>query len=120
MAHTTGALHRVLEEIAIDEISHATRFCGFGAWAYPEASWRSLAATLVKTANRNLTYRPDKSSLVGTIQRMTIVLGWSQWTWRNRASFICLSLQALLHMVYWSRQLDRQQLNQMFGQPIDS
>jgi hypothetical protein len=117
MAHTTGPLHLVLAEITQDEINHATRFWGFGVWAYPHASWRSLASTLAKTANRKLTYQPGKSSLLGTIRRMTDVMGWPQWTWRNRASFIWVSLQALVRMVRWSRQLDRQHLNQLFGQP---
>ncbi len=117
MAHTTGSLHQVLQEIAQDEINHATRFWGFGVWAYPAASWRSLAITLVKTANRQLTYSSSKSSLLGTIQRMTNVMGWPQWTWYNRASFIWVSLQALWQMVRWSRQLDRQQLNHLFGEP---
>jgi hypothetical protein len=118
MAHTTGALHEVLEEIATDEINHATRFWGFGVWAYPAASWWSLTITFAKTANRKLTYNPGKSSLLGTIQRMTNVMGWSQWTWQNRASFIWVSLQSLGQMMNWSRQLDRQQLNHLFGQPL--
>ncbi len=117
MAHTTGALHQVLAEIAQDEINHATRFWGFGAWAYPAVSGRSLIITLIKTANRKLIYHPGKSSLLGTIQRMTEVMGWPQWTWRNRVSFIWIVLQALWQMMRWSHQLDRQQLNSLFGQP---
>jgi hypothetical protein len=116
MAHTSGPLHMVLEEIARDEINHATRFWGFGVWAYPQASWQSLASTLTQTANRKLTYHSGKSSLLGTIRRMTDVMGWPQWTWQNRASFIWVSVQALWQMVRWSRQLDRQQLNHLFGQ----
>jgi hypothetical protein len=117
MAHTTGALHAVLAEIATDEINHATRFWGFGVWAYPEASLLSLTVTLAKTFNGKLAYHPGKSSLLGTIRRMTNVMGWPQWTWQNRASFIWVSLQALWQMTRWSRQLDRQQLNSLFGQP---
>ncbi len=117
MAHTTGALHEVLEEIATDEINHATRFWGFGVWAYPAASLLSLNIALAQTVNHKLAYHPGKSSLSGTMQRMTTVMGWSQWTWQNRVSFIWVSLQALWQMVNWSRQLDRRQLNHLFGKP---
>lgn len=116
MAHTSGSLHQVLQEIATDEINHATRFWGFGIWAYPQASWRSIIITFATTANRRWTYSSTKSGLLGTIQRMTNVMGWPQWTWQNRASFILVSLQALWQMVCWSRQLDRQHLNHLFGQ----
>jgi hypothetical protein len=117
MAHTSGSLRQVLQEIATDEINHATRFWGFGIWAYPQASWRSIIITLVQTANRRLTYSDSKSGLLGTIQRMTNVMGWPHWTWQNRASFTWISLQALWQMLRWSRQLDRQHLNNLFGQP---
>ncbi|MEL6816536.1 MAG: ferritin-like domain-containing protein [Cyanobacteria bacterium J06598_3] len=38
MAHTTGELQQVLQELLMDEVNHMTKFWGFGCWAYPEAS----------------------------------------------------------------------------------
>jgi hypothetical protein len=35
MAHSTGALRNLIEELLRDEVNHMTKFLGFGLWAYP-------------------------------------------------------------------------------------
>nr|ADO19036.1 hypothetical protein Nfla_2902 [Nostoc flagelliforme str. Sunitezuoqi] len=49
MAHTTGALQDVLEELAQDEINHMTKFWGFGVWAFPDTGLMRIGRTLIKT-----------------------------------------------------------------------
>ncbi|MBW4490204.1 MAG: ferritin-like domain-containing protein [Trichocoleus desertorum ATA4-8-CV12] len=45
MAHTTGPLQAVLEELTQDEINHMTKFWGFGVWAFPESSLPHIGFT---------------------------------------------------------------------------
>ena len=42
MAHTTGQLQAVLEELLKDEVNHMTKFWGFGLWAYPDSSFSKI------------------------------------------------------------------------------
>ena len=49
MAHTTGALQDVLEELAQDEINHMTKFWGFGVWTFPDTGLMRIVRTLIKT-----------------------------------------------------------------------
>jgi hypothetical protein len=49
MAHTTGALQDVLEELAQDEVNHMTKFWGFGVWAFPDTGLMRIGRTLIKT-----------------------------------------------------------------------
>lgn len=83
MAHTTGALQAVLEELVLDEINHMAKFWGFGVWAYPNSSLPRISWTLLQTMKGLITYQRDRSSLVGTLDRMTAVLGWQTWSTTN-------------------------------------
>jgi hypothetical protein len=115
MAHTTGPLHAVLEELTIDEINHMTKFWGFGLWAYPETSLRHICSTLLQTSRGRMAYRRGRSSLVGTLHRMTGVLGWQSWTWTNRATFAFTCMRTLQQLWGWSQHLSRQELEGLFG-----
>ncbi len=115
MAHTTGALRTVLEELTQDEINHMTKFWGFGIWAYPEASPLWVCRTLLQTAKRP-TYSRDRSSLIGTLHRMTGVLNWQAWSWTNRATF-AFTCTYILHRLWgWSKDLTPETLEALFGQ----
>ncbi|XGV99565.1 MAG: ferritin-like domain-containing protein [Leptolyngbya sp. BL-A-14] len=114
MAHTTGALRTVLEELVRDEINHMTKFWGFGVWAYPETSLLTLGHTLLKTTKQP-TYSRDRSSLVGTLHRMTGVLHWQDWTWTNRATFAYTCTVILQRLWGWSNSLTPEYLEGLFG-----
>jgi hypothetical protein len=114
MAHTTGALHDVLEELTQDEINHMTKFWGFGIWAYPETSAWQVCKTLLHTSHGTLTYTRDRSSLLGTLHRMTQELAWHRWTWSNRATFAYASLRTLQRLWAWSNMLQTEQLSTLF------
>jgi hypothetical protein len=115
MAHSTGALHDVLEELTWDEINHMTKFWGFGLWAYPETSFWRVCQTLLHTSQGKITYTRDRSSLFGTLHRMTQELAWTRWTWANRATFTYTSLRVLHRLWIWSNGLTRQDLDNLFG-----
>ena len=115
MAHTTGALRMVLEELVQDEVNHMTKFWGFGAWAYPETSLLKLGHTLLKTTKQP-TYRRDRSSLIGTLHRMTGVLHWQEWTWTNRATFAYTCTIILQRLWGWSNSLAPEYLEGLFGE----
>jgi len=115
MAHTTGPLQAVLEELTRDEINHMTKFWGFGVWAFPESSLPHIGFTLLQTMRGRLTYSQNRSSLVGTLHRMTSVLAWQSWSWSNRATFI-FACTRILHRLYgWSSSLPTAELQDLFG-----
>ena len=116
MAHTTGALRIVLEELTQDEINHMTKFWGFGVWAYPEASPLWVCRTLMQTTNGRPTYSRDRSSLIGTLHRMTGVLNWQGWSWTNRATFAFTCTCVLQRLWSWSRSLTPEYLEGLFGE----
>lgn len=118
MAHTTGALGMVLEELVQDEINHMTKFWGFGVWAYPEMSLLKLGHTLLKTTKQP-TYSRDRSSLIGTLHRMTGVLHWQDWTWTNRATFAYTCICILQRLWRWSNSLTPEYLEGLFGEKTD-
>jgi hypothetical protein len=105
MAHTTGPLQAVFEELVRDEINHMAKFWGFGVWAYPHSSLPHLGWTLVRTMSGRLTYQRDRSSLIGTLHRMTTVLSWSSWSVTNRCTFAFTCLQALRLLGRWNQTL---------------
>lgn len=115
MAHTTGALRTVLEELVRDEINHMTKFWGFGVWAYPETSLLKLGHTLLKTTKQP-TYSRDRSSLIGTLHRMTSVLYWQDWSWINRATFAYTCTCILQRLWSWSNSLTPEYLEGLFGE----
>jgi hypothetical protein len=112
MAHTTGTLHTIFEELLFDEVNHMSKFWGFGVWAFPKASALTLVQTLLKSQK---TYSKERSSLFGTLDRMTRVLGWQTWSWQNRTSFMWTCTRSLLHLWRWSRSLKQDDLNQLLG-----
>ncbi|MBW4695301.1 MAG: ferritin-like domain-containing protein [Lyngbya sp. HA4199-MV5] len=115
MAHTTGALRNVLEELVRDEVNHMTKFLGFGLWAYPESSPLQLCRTLLRTTKQP-TYSRDRSSLIGTLHRMTGVLHWQDWTWTNRATFAYTCAYILQRLWGWSNRLTPGCLEGLFGE----
>jgi hypothetical protein len=114
MAHSTGPLQAVLEELLIDEINHMTKFWGFGRWLFPEASWLQVLQTLGSSALQKLWKREKHSSLLHTLRRMTQVLHWEAWSWRNKVSFVWAFAIALGHLLHWSYQWTPSRLNQLF------
>jgi hypothetical protein len=117
MAHTTDTLHLILEELVLDEINHMTKFWGFGVWAYPETSFLNASLTLLKAMQGKVKYSRDRSSLIGTLDRMSGVLNWPTWSWQNRTTFAFTCLTALHHLHRWNRTLTRDRLNHLFGTP---
>jgi hypothetical protein len=114
MAHSTGPLQAVLEELLIDEINHMTKFWGFGRWLFPEASGVKVLQTLTYSALQKLWKQEPHSSLFHTLRRMAQVLHWEAWSWSNRVSFIWTFGIALGHLLHWSHQLKLSQLKQLF------
>ncbi|MEL7067631.1 MAG: ferritin-like domain-containing protein [Cyanobacteria bacterium J06581_3] len=113
MAHTTGALQQVLQELLIDEVNHMTKFWGFGCWLYPEASVMQTGWMLLKSSGGKLDYRRDRSHLFGTLHRMTETLAWSDWSWSNRRTFAVTCWQVLQQMRTWLKTLKRQDLENL-------
>jgi hypothetical protein len=114
MAHTTGQLQIVLSELVKDEINHMTKFWGFGVWAFPDKSLLKIGHTLLKQ-------RPiysNRSSLVGTLSRMSEVLNWQHWSLTNRATFTFTCIYILNHLWGWSKSLTPEYLRSLFGEPL--
>lgn len=117
MVHTTGALHSVLAELMRDEINHMTKFWGFGIWAFPDSSVTQVGLTMLQTTKGRLTYSHDRSSLMGTLHRMTTVLNWQAWSWTNRATFAFTCLYVLQRLWTWGQRLAPDELQALFGTP---
>ncbi|HEY9849164.1 MAG TPA: ferritin-like domain-containing protein [Leptolyngbyaceae cyanobacterium] len=116
MAHTTGALQAVLEELVLDEINHMAKFWGFGVWAYPNSSLPRISWTLLQTMKGRITYQRDRSSLVGTLDRMTRVLGWQTWSTTDRWTFAFTCIHALRLLGCWNRTLTPALLQDLLGE----
>ncbi|NEQ28817.1 MAG: ferritin-like domain-containing protein [Microcoleus sp. SIO2G3] len=115
MAHTTGSLQAVLDELVLDEINHMAKFWGFGVWAYPNSSLTRISWTLLRTMKGRMSYQRDRSSLVGTLDRMTTVLGWQTWSVTNRWTFALTCLHALRLLNRWNRNLSQAFLQDLLG-----
>lgn len=115
MAHTTGTLQAVLEELLLDEINHMTKFWGFGVWAYPDSSLRKVGTALIRTINWRSIYNPSRSSLIGTLHRMTEVLAWNNWSLTNKTTFAYCTLLILNCMRIWAKNLTPEYLQNLFG-----
>jgi hypothetical protein len=115
MAHSTGPLQAVLEEMLIDEINHMTKFWGFGRWLFPEASGLKVLQTLSSSALQKLWKREKHSSLLHTLHRMAQVLHWEAWSWRNKVSFIWAFGIALLQLRLWQKTITPKSLQELFG-----
>lgn len=115
MAYTTGALQQVLQELLIDEVNHMTKFWGFGCWAYPEASLAQTSWMLLQSSGGRVGYRRDRSSLFGTLNRMTQALAWADWSWDMRRTFAVTCLQVLWQMRAWLKSLTRAEVDQLLS-----
>ena len=114
MAYTTGPLQAVLAELTIDEINHMTKFWGFGVWAFPETSPIYITRTLATTSQGQISYSHNRSSLIGTLHRMTEVLNWKAWSWHNRTTFAYVSMRVLMRLWKWNNTLTRNYLDLVF------
>ncbi|MEB3213000.1 MAG: ferritin-like domain-containing protein [Leptolyngbyaceae bacterium] len=112
IAHSTGPLQAVFEELLMDEINHMTKFWGFGTWAYPEARWWKTGYLLLRTMRHK---NDPHNSLFRTLKRMAAVLKWSDWSLINRCSFAIACLVVLHRMWAWNRRLSREWLTDLFG-----
>jgi hypothetical protein len=117
MAHSTGALQSVLEELLMDEINHMTKFWGFGLWAFPEPSALAVLQTLGTNALQKLWQSSPHSSLLHTLRRMTQVLHWEAWSFNNQVSFAWTFAIALQQIHSWTQTLKPEDLNELFGKP---
>jgi hypothetical protein len=115
MAHSTGSLQAVLEELLLDEINHMTKFWGFGRWLFPEASGLKVLQTFSLSAFQKLWKQERHSSLLHTLRRMAQVLHWEAWSWRNKASFVWTFVIALYQLQAWQKTLAPENLQGLFG-----
>lgn len=116
MAHTTGELQTVLEELTLDEINHMTKFWGFGVWAFPKSSVVAIAQTSFQATIRPMS--SSRSSLFRTLHRMTKVLNWQSWSLTNKSSFIYTCTYTLHRLCSWNNTLTPEYLQQLFGEPF--
>lgn len=115
MAHTSGPLQEVLEELALDEINHMTKFWGFGVWAFPDSSFTQIGCTLIQTMKLNPVPNKTHSSLIYTLHRMMRVLNWKSWSLTNKATFIFTFTYAMHKLWRWSNSLTPEYLQELFG-----
>ncbi|MBV6625607.1 MAG: ferritin-like domain-containing protein [Rivularia sp. (in: Bacteria)] len=111
MAHTTGSLQDILEQLAIDEINHMTKFWGFGVWAYPDTSAIKITKTLIKTRHQNY----KRNSLIRTLKRMMQTLQWDSWSFSNKTSLLFTFTSAIHQLWIWNNTLTPPYLNELFG-----
>ncbi|MBH8573870.1 ferritin-like domain-containing protein [Nostocaceae cyanobacterium CENA369] len=111
MAHTTGPLQDVLEELAQDEINHMTKFWGFGVWAFPDTGLMRIGRTLIKTRSRNY----QRNNLMRTLHRMMGTLNWNSWTLTNKATLIFTFSYAMYRLWIWNNSLTPQYLQDLFA-----
>ncbi|MFN6569748.1 ferritin-like domain-containing protein [Dendronalium sp. ChiSLP03b] len=111
MAHTTGPLHDVLEELAQDEINHMTKFWGFGVWAFPDTGLMRIGRTLIKTRSQNY----QRNNLMRTLRRMMGTLNWNSWTLTNKATLIFTFSYAMRRLWIWNNTLTPEYLQDLFG-----
>ncbi|MCF4970105.1 ferritin-like domain-containing protein [Nostoc sp. CMAA1605] len=110
MAHTTGALQDVLEELTKDEVNHMTKFWGFGVWAYPDTGLIRITRTLIKTRSQNY----ERNNLMRTLRRMMNTLNWKGWTLTNKATLLFTFTYTMHHLWKWHNTLTPQYLQNLF------
>ena len=111
MAHTTGSLQDILEQLAIDEINHMTKFWGFGVFLYPDTSAIKISKTLIKTRHQDY----KSNSLLRTLKRMMKTLKWDSWCFSNKISLLFTFSSAIHHMWIWNNTLTPAYLSELFG-----
>ncbi|MFN6482035.1 MULTISPECIES: ferritin-like domain-containing protein [unclassified Nostoc] len=110
MAHTTGALQDVLEELAQDEINHMTKFWGFGVWAFPDTGLMRIGRTLIKT--RSLNYQ--RNNLMRTLRRMMGTLNWNAWSLTNKTTLLFTFAYTMHRLWSWNNTLTPKYLQDLF------
>ncbi len=111
MAHTTGALQDVFEQLLIDEINHMTKFWGFGVWLFPDISFLNVGNILVKTRSQD--YKCN--SLLRTLKRMMEKLNWKSWTLTNKATLIFTFIYTMHRLMAWTNSLTPDYLQELLG-----
>jgi hypothetical protein len=115
MAHTTGALQTVFEQLAIDEINHMTKYWGFGVWAYPDTSLVKVGGTIMQMLRRR---NHSRNSLIRTLSRMMNTLSWADWTLTHKAT-LTFTFAATLHRLWiWHSGLTPEYLQELFGESL--
>ncbi|MDZ8105400.1 MAG: ferritin-like domain-containing protein [Nostoc sp. DedQUE12a] len=113
MAHTTGALHDVLEELAQDEINHMTKFWGFGVWAFPDTGLIRIGRTLIKTRSQNY----QRNNLIRTLRRMMATLNWNAWSLTNKTTLLFTFTHTMHRLWTWNNTLTSKYLQTLFETP---
>ncbi|MCF2145216.1 ferritin-like domain-containing protein [Desmonostoc muscorum LEGE 12446] len=113
MAHTTGALQDVLEELAQDEINHMTKFWGFGVWAFPDTGLIRIGRTLIKTRSQNY----QRNNLIRTLRRMMATLNWNAWSLTNKTTLLFTFTHTMHHLWTWNNTLTPKYLQTLFETP---
>ena len=111
MAHTTGALQDVLEELAQDEINHMTKFWGFGVWAFPDTGLMRVGRTLIKTRSQNY----QRNNLMRTLRRMMATLNWNAWSLTNKTTLLFTFTYTMRRLWNWNNSLTSEYLQDLFG-----
>ncbi|ALF54188.1 hypothetical protein ACX27_17245 [Nostoc piscinale CENA21] len=111
MAHTTGALQDVLEELAKDEINHMTKFWGFGVWTFPDTGLIRITTTLIKTRSQNY----ERNNLMRTLRRMMNTLNWNAWTATNKATLLFTFTYTMHRLWKWHNSLTPEYLQNLFA-----
>lgn len=112
MAHTTGTLQDVLEELLLDEINHMTKFWGFGVWLYPDTGLVRIGKTLMKTRHQNYA----RNNLLRTLKRMMGTLKWDAWSLSNKTSLIFTFIYVMRCLWVWNDSLTPEYLQDLFGE----
>ncbi|MEH2288185.1 ferritin-like domain-containing protein [Nostoc sp.] len=110
MAHTTGALQDVLEELAQDEINHMTKFWGFGVWAFPNTGLMRIGRTLIKTRSPNY----QRNNLMRTLCRMMGTLNWNAWSLTNKITLLFTFIYTMRRLWSWNNSLTPDYLQNLF------
>ncbi|NKB17548.1 MAG: ferritin-like domain-containing protein [Pseudanabaena sp. CRU_2_10] len=137
MAHSTGALQRVLEEILLDEINHMTKFFGFGVWAFHSSDRSqfksSLMGILSRYGYRRSPLNPQTNEnnhgrlaalcvspaleLAHTFGRVMALINWKTWHPISKLeltyTFVCI----LRQLLRWRSGLTSAYLQKLFGNP---
>lgn len=130
MAHSTGALQRVLEEILLDEINHMTKFFGFGVWAFHSSdrthSDSSLLGILTKFWQRRSpiaahinrrNYGRSALELARTFGRVMDLVNWKVWHPISKLELTYTFMCVLRQILRWRNGLTSASLLELFGDP---
>ncbi|MGJ5674463.1 MAG: ferritin-like domain-containing protein [Nostochopsis sp.] len=116
MAHTTGTLQDVLEELLLDEINHMTKFWGFGVWLYPNTGLLRIGQTFMKTRYQNYA----RNNLLRTLKRMMGTLKWDAWSFSNKTTLMLTFIYAMHRLWVWNSNLTPKYLQDLFGELVVS